>query len=834
MTLQQTRLRLTQAIRFGHPPGGGGGGTVTSIAGGNGLTPGPIVGAGAIGLVGLTSDWNAGNKDINSRNSVDIFNVVAYGADPTGAADSIAAINLALAAAVAGNGGTVYFPRGTFKTSQITLTSTGNKVRICGEGSGATRLIPAAANQQLFAAAAGSLTRNWEIDHFSVMAHPAGSTGAAVNLEYMHSCHIHHIEYESNGAANFTDMFYLHTPVGFTCYNNRLSHIIVRSQSGPVKVAHCAAAAQVESANVNFIDHWLVEGNTGISRVFDAGDSFELSISDSLIEGNVGAVVLVPGQSTTMKGCYLESNGAVPILPEVGHVWDPWYVVLRDNFWWPLFTITMTASCAYWQLVNNNAAPTIVEAAVDPYKALVQSGQWITNGLFVENDSAVAMNVAATIAAPSALGVNPVTAGNFVLSSAISHNVGSVFGIALNGFSYDTYIQARHLTNVTLAYNLLLQPLGGNVGIKVLDPTRTLDLNGTQRWRGIAAPAVSEANSATVYFDSGANKLKASLNGSAYVDLIGSAGLTGSGVAGKLAYWSAASVLTDEPNITLGGTYTLDVTGDINTSAASVIRKSGVLIFSHDLALSALTAGGHSNPVSQFSTGIGASALDGATGIKNTALGFSAAGAVSTGAENTVLGYQALLGTNTGANNTAVGKEAGLTNTTGANNLFLGHTADAAAGNLTNAVAIGYQAVVAQNDSMQLGNAAMKVGIRAGGVPHTALDVGGQVSHRMGTVAVVNGLNSDIATPDSSFVRLTGPTGGFSVGGFTGGFDGNLLTIHNTVAFQMTVVNEDVSSTAINRIKTLTGGNVVLRAGTSSATFHYDTTDDRWVLTAQN
>lgn len=103
-----------------------------------------------------------------------------------------------------------------------------------------------------------------------------------------------------------------------------------------------------------------------------------------------------------------------------------------------------------------------------------------------------------------------------------------------------------------------------------------------------------------------------------------------------------------------------------------------------------------------------------------------------------------------------------------------------------------------------------------------------------GSKAVVNGLNSDIATPANSSVRLTGPTAVFSVGGFTGGLDGYILEIYCTVAFAMTIVNEDASSTAGNRIKTLTGANVTLRAGTSMARLKYDATDARWILVATN
>ena len=115
---------------------------------------------------------------------------------------------------------------------------------------------------------------------------------------------------------------------------------------------------------------------------------------------------------------------------------------------------------------------------------------------------------------------------------------------------------------------------------------------------------------------------------------------------------------------------------------------------------------------------------------------------------------------------------------------------------------------------------------------------------------LANGLNSDIALPASPFMRITGPSAGFSVGGIvipqidpisapgavsTGATaDGIQMKIYNATAQQMTIVNEDASSTAVNRIKTLTGGNVVLRAGTSFATLTYCATDQRWILESTN
>ena len=108
------------------------------------------------------------------------------------------------------------------------------------------------------------------------------------------------------------------------------------------------------------------------------------------------------------------------------------------------------------------------------------------------------------------------------------------------------------------------------------------------------------------------------------------------------------------------------------------------------------------------------------------------------------------------------------------------------------------------------------------------------------SLTLANGLNSNIILPLGERVRITGPTGAFSIGGFvppldqTGHADATILRLYNSAAFAMTLVNADASSTAANRILTLTGGNVVLRAGTSFATLSYDLTDARWMLESTN
>ncbi len=68
------------------------------------------------------------------------FDVVAsYGADPTGAADSTAAIQAALDAAKAAGGGIVYLPAGLYRCDGV-LDSTGSHIVIRGAGESATQL----------------------------------------------------------------------------------------------------------------------------------------------------------------------------------------------------------------------------------------------------------------------------------------------------------------------------------------------------------------------------------------------------------------------------------------------------------------------------------------------------------------------------------------------------------------------------------------------------------------------------------------------------------------------------------------------------------------------
>ena len=116
------------------------------------------------------------------------------------------------------------------------------------------------------------------------------------------------------------------------------------------------------------------------------------------------------------------------------------------------------------------------------------------------------------------------------------------------------------------------------------------------------------------------------------------------------------------------------------------------------------------------------------------------------------------------------------------------------------------------------------------------VDIDGTLATRFYNQALGNGLNSNIPAPTTSYMRVTGPTGAFSVGGviIVTGENGKRLTIHNTTAQAMTIVHEDASSTAANRINTLTAANVVFPARQSVVHLIYSTTTSRWILDEAN
>lgn len=103
-------------------------------------------------------------------------------------------------------------------------------------------------------------------------------------------------------------------------------------------------------------------------------------------------------------------------------------------------------------------------------------------------------------------------------------------------------------------------------------------------------------------------------------------------------------------------------------------------------------------------TAVGASTSAGGGG-NNVVLGYSAGTSSANATENTYVGMNS--GGGIGSSNVCVGFDAGGNQTTGSDCTFVGYSAESAAGNFTNATAIGYQASVTASNRVRIGNTAI-------------------------------------------------------------------------------------------------------------------------------
>lgn len=857
-------------------------------------------GAGITGVVfqdgtrPLTATWPAGNYPINAKNSVDWINVVTAGADPTGAADSTAAIQGVLTALTSGQ--TAYIPAGIYKitntlqigngTSTGAATADGLNIIGCGVSKRIGGTVPSypGGTQLAWYGAAGipMIQVNGPIAGLRMggfyLDAKVGANAASSCLVLKHPYLSHFFDIECFNQTGFAVILTAYPSVNlapalvFAGANGNTFDRISTSwgtgnsfgglQVGETTIDMTGGSAHLDPAQNTFVGCGFYGGSTGIAcelRYCDNSSMYQTSI----VGNNYGLVMTPPTETGNAPAawafynCYVEGTTAALNVDSSHHAWAPAGGVGAIFLPWPT-----DASTSPWNPPHAG------------FKAIVDDGTVnMTSATLSENVSALPSPVlagtilqtasadgVATIHEIDSFGNAPIqvfrrSQGTNATPTAVQNNQGialiTAYGRGATGWSAAGRASIRALTqenwtdtkqgvrwdiDATAAGGVVtgtkMTVAGEGVGINTTTPTRDLDLNGVQKFEAVAPPALSDPNSATVYYDGASDTLKCSLNGGAYVDVIGSGGLTGSGTATKLAYWTGATNLNGAADIRIDPVnsyvgikvtplYEFDVNGDINIALTKGLRLGGAML---------LTGRAFTGGVGGFiALGNGISATPG----QYTVIVGDQAAPSSTGDHNTIVGSDTSFNLTTGSENVFLGYNGGVTCTTGNRNICIGSRSGVGAGAQTNSISIGYNVVAATDNVIALGNAGMKCGI-ATNAPQTTLDVPGSFALRKQGLALVNGLNSNITTPEATFLRITGPSAGFSVGGFTGGVDGRYMTLFNAVVQQMTIVNNDGSSLAANRIYTLTGGNVVLRAGVSAVNFVYDSSLNLWILIGTN
>jgi Chaperone of endosialidase len=259
-------------------------------------------------------------------------------------------------------------------------------------------------------------------------------------------------------------------------------------------------------------------------------------------------------------------------------------------------------------------------------------------------------------------------------------------------------------TNTNVGDSVLFQK-SGNVGIGTTTPKATLDVNGA-----VNAATSFNLNGLTfawapAYASIGVGPYTLQDNTTGYDNTAfgfealqhNSTGLTNTAIGTGAATWNTGSGNTAVGNGALYGVPSGTVDGGQNTAV-------GVGALAGDTTGGDNAAAGWQalvkNTTGDYNTGDGYGALaENTTGSGNDAHGFLALYLSTTGNDNVGIGSLALYNNVTGSSNTAIGALAGP---------------DPSSTNLTNATAIGFDAVVSESNALVLGGTgtnAVKVGI---------------------------------------------------------------------------------------------------------------------------
>lgn len=129
----------------------------------------------------------------------------------------------------------------------------------------------------------------------------------------------------------------------------------------------------------------------------------------------------------------------------------------------------------------------------------------------------------------------------------------------------------------------------------------------------------------------------------------------------------------------------------------------------------------------------------------------------------------------------------------------------------------------ATTDAKKLSASGVSVGTTGNDISHT-----GNTLQPWVNLTCANGANNNLTLPEGTNFYIIGPSSTFSISGLTNGADGRMVRLYNSVNFAMTITNEGASSTATNRIVTLTGADLVTTT-IGAVTLIYISAAGRWV-----
>jgi trimeric autotransporter adhesin len=305
-------------------------------------------------------------------------------------------------------------------------------------------------------------------------------------------------------------------------------------------------------------------------------------------------------------------------------------------------------------------------------------------------------------------------------------------------------------------------------------------------------------------------------------------------------------------NITAGGTGNITAAGELQ--GAVVNATTGFDIGGTRFAFGSAAShnafmgfAGNSTTTGTYNTASGFEALGfDTTGYENTAIGAIALVSNTTGAYNVAVGQSALSASTSGFANTGVGNSAGGTIDgsvlTGKNNTALGTGASFSTGSLTNASAIGANAVVGESNALVLGGisgvngqtASVNVGIGTT-TPGAALHVIGHSVASGSGLDGTDGVNSSGGNgdPKGSPIGTFGGNGIIATGG-TGVFDGEAEYGGDGVGGVFSGGNSGNNDTFGEVFERGTGDGIDVYAGSGQAAYFQGSVHVQGTLSSSN
>ncbi|MEQ9102884.1 MAG: hypothetical protein RIF36_18375 [Imperialibacter sp.] len=476
--------------------------------------------------------------------------------------------------------------------------------------------------------------------------------------------------------------------------------------TGIVQVIGAGTIGATELAANAVTNGKIADGNvTGAKIAIDAISS------DKIVDGSVITIDLADGNVTTAK---LANNAVTGVKIADGSIADADIADVAVGKVTGLGTAaTLDAGVTtndLVQLPSDGMLPALDGSALVNMSAAQISGLGTAAALNVgaAANNVVQLDGGAKLPAVEGSQLTNVTAVNF--TGALAGDVAGGQGTTIisngavsggtGGKIADNTITDDDINSISTA---VITGLGTAAGLNVgVSPGNVVQLDAT------GLPAVDGSQLTNVTATGFTGSLAGDVSGTQGATVVGQVGgVTAANVALGANAANAATALN-----TSGTIVARDGSGNFaanNITATSFVGDGAAITGLDANAINDMEVNATDNVVSLGAGGGKTAAQGGSAGTDNTFLGANA-GQATSGNGNTFVGSNAGLTNTTGAHNVFIGGDGG-TNTTGDFNTLIGDNADVGVDGLTNATAIGANAVVSQDNSLTLGTVGTKVGI---------------------------------------------------------------------------------------------------------------------------